>query len=82
MQQADSTATADSGRLFFFTSLWEILHEMTKEHLAAEMKSGLVNLSNTMLSQKHPLTMDWQHTGFSSLNLGRAEGMQWEETSV
>lgn len=63
--------------IFFFTSLWENLQEMTKLHLAGERKSGLVHLNNAALAQQHPSTEDWQaltaHRFFES-QFGRGWG--------
>lgn len=63
--------------IFFFTSLWENLQEMTKLHLHAERKSGLVHLNNAVLAQQHPSTEDWQaltaHRFFES-EFGRGWG--------
>lgn len=69
---------AEPGKCIFFTSE----ETSVKWPSACWEKSRLVNLTNTELAQKHHLTEEWQHTSFSSLNLGGAEGMQWEETSV
>lgn len=73
-------------KIFFISAfLWAKLHEMTTWLLRG--RADRWSLIMPCLGEYCYIICQgtdwyWQHSGFSSLNLGGAEDMQWEETSA